>query len=367
MRRALFVTLNAGGNLPPALGIAAELKRRDTEVRFLGHAPQREGIEAAGFRFEPYRRGRDYDASTPRRTLDGLLDFVSVVADRGIAADVLEAAAAEPTDVVVVDCLLFRALADAVAAGLPMVQLMHTLASFVEANTRGPVGMLARLRGVNARAAIAAPELTLVTTRPEFDAPARSSRMRHTGFVWQGHPVAAKPRPTPRVLVSMSTTSFPGQLAAIQHAVDGLSGLDAEVIVTTGPSIDPAEIRPAANTTVHRWVDHGELLPGISLVIGHGGHSTVARSLSYGIPMLLMPMHPLLDQPAVGKAVAAQGAGLVLPKDASPARIRDAAATLLADGPHREAAERLGASIRERDGASVAADLIDEFALRRAG
>lgn len=367
MTRALFVTLNAGGNLPPALGIATELRRRGGEVRFLGHAPQRERIEAAGLRFQPYLRGREYDASKPRRTLDGLLDFTALVADKGLAADVLEAAAAEPTDVVVIDCLLYRALADAVAAGLPVVQLMHTLAGYVVANARGPVGVVARLRGVNGRAAIAAPGLTLVTTRPEFDAPEPGLALRHTGFVWQGRPVAARPRPTPRVLVSMSTTSFPGQREAIQHTVDGLADLDAEVIVTTGPAVDPSSIRAAENTTVRRWVDHGELLPETSLVIGHGGHSTVARSLSYGIPMLLLPMHPLLDQPAVGRAVAAQGAGLTLPKNASAGRIRETATTLLAGGPCRSAAARLGESIRARDGATVAADLLEEFTSRGFG
>jgi UDP:flavonoid glycosyltransferase YjiC (YdhE family) len=365
MTSMLVVTFNAGGNLPPALGIAREAQRRGGEVRFLGHPQQQAAIEGAGFRFEPFRRGRGYDASVPRRTLDGLLDFTAMVSDRGVAADVLEAAAAEPTDAILIDCLLYRALADAVAAGLPVVQLMHTLYRFNVASTRGPVGIVSRLRGVNPVAAISAPPLTLVATRPEFDGGDPPSSVHHVGFVWQGTPVAARPRTTPRVLVSFSTTSFPGQLEALQNTVDGLAGLDAEVVVTTGPSIEPAQVRSAANTTIHRYVDHGELLPETSLVIGHGGHSTVARALSYGIPMLLLPMHPLLDQPAVAQAVADQGAGIVLPRTASPERIREAAEALLADGPQREAAARLGESIRKRDGAAVAADLVDDFVRTR--
>src|SRR2546428_11949283 len=54
MGSILFVTWDGGGNLPPALGIGSELRRRGHTVRFLGHAQQREGIEAAGFRFEAY-------------------------------------------------------------------------------------------------------------------------------------------------------------------------------------------------------------------------------------------------------------------------------------------------------------------------
>ena len=46
---ALFVTVDGGGNLPPALGIAREIVRRGGSARFLGHEPQRLLIERAGF------------------------------------------------------------------------------------------------------------------------------------------------------------------------------------------------------------------------------------------------------------------------------------------------------------------------------
>jgi UDP:flavonoid glycosyltransferase YjiC (YdhE family) len=46
MREVLFVTWDGGGNLPPALGIASELRRRGHSVSFLGHAQQRSAIEA---------------------------------------------------------------------------------------------------------------------------------------------------------------------------------------------------------------------------------------------------------------------------------------------------------------------------------
>ena len=132
--------------------------------------------------------------------------------------------------------------------------------------------------------------------------------------------------------------------------------------MTTGASIAPEAIRPAANTTIHRFVDHGELLPTTSLVIGHGGHSTAARALSYGIPLLVLPMHPLMDQPLVGRAIAEQGVGLTIPKRSSASAIRDAAARLLGDEAIRARARALGASIREYDGAAVATDALEAFA-----
>ncbi|MFG2044133.1 glycosyltransferase [Dactylosporangium sp. NPDC048998] len=361
----LFVTADAGGNLPPALGIAREVVRRGGTARFLGHEPQRAAIERAGFRFETVREGRPYDAAAPRSTMSGLRDLTAVFADRGIGADAVRLARAEPTDVVVVDCLLLGAIDVLVRSGLPTVSLVHTLWSFFQGEARGPVGAILRLRGIRMRPVLRSPAMSLVTVRADFEPPAREALpagVHHVGPVWQDTPVAAQPAAgRPRILVSLSTTRFPGQDKTLQRILDALDGLDAEAIVTTGPSIDPATLRAPGNATVHRYLDHGEILPGTSLVIGHGGHSTAARALAHGIPLLVLPMHPLMDQSAIGQAVVRHGAGRMLPKSAGAGAIRAAVTELLADGPHRAAAARLGDDIRGRDGAAVAVDLVESL------
>ncbi len=43
-----FVTWDGGGNVPPALGIAAELVARGHRVGVLGHERQREPVTRAG-------------------------------------------------------------------------------------------------------------------------------------------------------------------------------------------------------------------------------------------------------------------------------------------------------------------------------
>ncbi|MEV0714505.1 glycosyltransferase [Asanoa sp. NPDC050611] len=359
---ALFVTVDGGGNLPPALGIAREIVRRGGTARFLGHEPQRPAIEAAGFAFEPVKAGLSYDSAAPRSTLTGLRDLTAVFADRGIGEDALRLATAAPTDVVVVDCLLLGALQTVRAAGIPTVSLVHTLWSFFAAEARGPIGAIMRMRGIRMRRVLESPALSLVTVRPDLEPPGATfpAGVRHVGVVWQDPPAPVPPRADPkRVLVSLSTTRFPGQERALQSILDGLADLPAEVVVTTGPAVDPAGLEAPANAVVHRWADHGALLPGTALVIGHGGHSTTARALSHGVPLLVMPMHPLMDQTAIGAAVTRLGAGRSIRKNARPAAIRAAAAALLADGPHRAAAARIGAEIREHDGAVRAVDLIE--------
>lgn len=370
---ALFVTVDAGGNLPPALGIAREIVRRGGNARFLGHEPQRATIQRAGFRFETVREGRQYDSAAPRSTLSGLRDLTAVFADRGIGADAARLARAEPTDVVVVDCLLLGALDELVRAGLPTVSLVHTLWSFFHAEAHGPVGAILRLRGIRMRPVLAAPALSLVTVRADFEPPAGPplpASVHHVGPVWQvpagGTPRPAVPTVPPRVLVSLSTTRFPGQDKALQRILDAVDGLDTDVVVTTGPSIDPASLRVPGNAAVHRYLDHATVMPETSLVIGHGGHSTTTRALSYGIPLLVLPMHPLMDQAAIGRALVRHNAGRMLAKSARPQTIRAAVTTLLADGPHRTAARRIGEEIRERDGAATAVDLLEQVSTGRA-
>jgi UDP:flavonoid glycosyltransferase YjiC (YdhE family) len=70
-------------------------------------------------------------------------------------------------------------------------------------------------------------------------------------------------------------------------------------------------------------------------------------------------MHRILDQPMIGKAVAAAGAGRVLPKTAPADEIRSAVRSLLQDSSFRHAAGAVGARLRSRNGAITAADEVE--------
>ena len=50
MADILFVTWDGGGNVPPAVGIADELRRAATACASSGHAGQREALTTAGLR-----------------------------------------------------------------------------------------------------------------------------------------------------------------------------------------------------------------------------------------------------------------------------------------------------------------------------
>ena len=59
---------------------------------------------------------------------------------------------------------------------------------------------------------------------------------------------------------------------SLQNVVDATAGLDARVVVTTGPAVDPDGAARPGHVEVHRFVPHVELMPSATLLVGHGGH-----------------------------------------------------------------------------------------------
>jgi UDP:flavonoid glycosyltransferase YjiC (YdhE family) len=97
------------------------------------------------------------------------------------------------------------------------------------------------------------------------------------------------------------------------------------------------------------------------LVISHGGHGTVVRSLSLGAPLLVCPS--VGDMGENGARVAWSGAGLTLPKRLmSPRSIRLCARRILGDQRFRDRAREIQRWAEENDGAERAAVLVEEAA-----
>jgi UDP:flavonoid glycosyltransferase YjiC (YdhE family) len=365
MANILFVTWDGGGNLPPALGIAAELHERGDTVRFLGHEQQRDTIERAGFRFEPYRHAQPWSSTAQNPGLKGAFTTFSMFTDRGPGEDLLATVEREPADLVVIDCMLLGALNAADRAGLRRAVLVHTFYHYMTRTwSRGPIGLMGRLKGQRPVRLWSAADLVLVAALADLDPASHQdlpANIHYTGPVLRADnrmpaPIAAG---EPQILVSLSTVYYDGQARALQAILDALADLPLRAVVTAGPAVDPGQLRAPANAEVHRHLPHDDLMPNVSLVIGHGGHATTMRALAHNRPLVIMPMHPMLDQPMIGKAVQEQGAATVIAKNASPHQIRDAIEQLLPDGPHRDAAARLGAKIREHDAVTIAADRLN--------
>jgi UDP:flavonoid glycosyltransferase YjiC (YdhE family) len=145
----------------------------------------------------------------------------------------------------------------------------------------------------------------------------------------------------------------------MQHILDALGTLDVRGVATVGPAIGVTSLTAPPNVELRGFVPHAELLPTVSMVIGHGGHATTMLALAHDLPVLVMPMHPMLDQRMVGQSLVDVGAGRLLSKKAKPAEIAAEVGELMSEGPHRVAAARLGAALRTASGALAGADLVE--------
>jgi UDP:flavonoid glycosyltransferase YjiC (YdhE family) len=359
--KILFAIVDGGGNIPPQLSVARALQSRGAEVWVIGHRGIRDRVEAAGLAFEPFSDGQHFDPILQRPLAAIMTAFTRVAADRRLGRCVAEAARHHGVDAVVVDMILLAAIAEIANSGIPTVVFVHCFYRAVQDIIAGPVGWLLRLRGIDPRVAEHRGLLQVVAARADLDPMRGSPQVRHTGVVWQGVPSAAERAAVPRILVSLSTCAFAGQRGMMQNILDAIAPLPVEAIVTVGPAIDAAGLRVPKNVAMHAWLDHDEVLPTASLVVGHGGHSTAMRALSFGVPQVVMPANPMIDQKGVGAALQRVGAGILLPKHARPKRIRAAIEAILNHGDYRGSAGRLGADIRQRNGADVGADAIEEF------
>jgi UDP:flavonoid glycosyltransferase YjiC (YdhE family) len=132
-------------------------------------------------------------------------------------------------------------------------------------------------------------------------------------------------------------------------------------IVSKGPRA--AEFDLPDNMWGDARLSQTSIIPACDLVITHGGNNTTTEALHFGKPMIVLPL--FWDQFDNAQRMAELGFGVRLPTyDFEDHELRDAVARLLVDGDLRRRMSVEGERIRARDGKTVAADRIEETALR---
>lgn len=347
MSTILIATWDGGGNVPPALALGQELQARGHSVKVMAHSGQGETVTRAGLDFRPYRVAREFSAHN-------LLQppvMIAMFGDEAMASEVAQ----EPADLVIVDCFLLavmRALAD---RGRPYIALEHMFDSVVRAPN--PLKLVLAAKGMRSKHLLALAEARIVATLPALD-PVKGSNAIQTGPLVSGIPAVAS---EPTVLLSLSTFAFPGMQAAWQRALDAVATLPVHVIATTGPVINPASLRLGSNTEAHAWLPHADVMQKVSLVFGHGGHATTMLALAHHLPMVVMPMFKMSDQPKVGRALVRAGAARVVSKTAKPSKMQEAVTAVLTEPSYRANAAQLGEQIRELDGLRRAAAVVEQY------
>lgn len=161
-----------------------------------------------------------------------------------------------------------------------------------------------------------------------------------------------------RPLVYLTLGTAMGHAGVFGAAITGLSGLDVDVLVATGPTVDPAtlgEVPP--NVRLEAWVPQAALLPHVDLVVHHGGSGTTLGAFGAGLPQLLLPQGA--DQFSNADAVRAAGVGdRLLGTEVTAEAVATQARHLLTDPAVRDAARALAAEVAAMPSpAEVAAQL----------
>jgi len=348
-----------GGHLYPALAVARELRALAPElpVMFTGHAERLEArvVPDAGFAFTPlasgpWRRGRLTSLATgTARTLRGAAQARRLLRQGGAQAVFSTGGFVSAP-----------ALLAAATLRLPIV--LH------EPN-RTP-GLVTRLFGRLAA------RVTLGDAAAAGAFPARTVRVTGIpirGDILAGDRAAARralglPAGACVVLVVGGSQSAAALNRAVREALPHLAGLPVAFVWLCGRSEEPAlaPVAAAAPVPVRLFGyldDMAGALRAADLVVARAGASTIAEVTAVGLPAVLVPYpHAAADhQTANASALAAAGAGVLLPEAGLTGGSLAAVVRALATDPTRRAAMAAASLALGRPGAAraVAREILD--------
>jgi zeaxanthin glucosyltransferase len=135
---------------------------------------------------------------------------------------------------------------------------------------------------------------------------------------------------------------------------------DTQLVISLGGRLDPeAFSNLPGNPIIVKYAPQLELLQRASLNITHAGLNTTLESLSYGVPMVAIPVTD--DQPGVAARIAWTGTGeIVTLSQLSVPKLRGAIKRVLTEGSYQQNAVRLQALMRQTRGVNRAADIIEQ-------
>lgn len=368
--RVLVIAWAPGGNLPPMLGAASLLAKRDHDVRFLASGATRTAVEQLGFQATGFERTPDPDTSIAFEA--NAEPTMATLAGPDLALDARDAVDDLHPDLAVVDCMLPAAIAAARVTGTRTASLVHFLYGLARTRMReAGGGWTTDLRALAATHRMLglppptdglrtweAPELVLVTAPSWFDVDADApDHVVHAGPLGVRTRTATVAGERPRILMTFSSTVMEGQPTLIARVCAAVAELDVDAALTLGPAVEPSAVRVPDGVEVLTVADHDRLMPGCAAVVSHGGLGTVLRALAHGVPLLLLPLGR--DQAFNASRVEHFDAGIRLPTDAPAQRIQDALHTLVTDPRFAASAAALKARTAADDPDRTAAHALE--------
>ncbi len=146
------------------------------------------------------------------------------------------------------------------------------------------------------------------------------------------------------VYLSLGTV-FNRAVDVLDQAIDAIRGLPVNLVVTTGPGVEPAELGPQPDQViVAQFVPQALVLERSVAVVSQAGAGGMLGAFAHGLPQVCLPQGA--DQFLNAEAVERANAGLtVTPDRFSVEAVRAALAEVLADWSYTDAARAVQADI----------------------
>jgi MGT family glycosyltransferase len=135
-----------------------------------------------------------------------------------------------------------------------------------------------------------------------------------------------------------------------------------QVVMSVGEQVDLGVLEPVpVNFRVARSVRQTAILPQVDLFITHGGLNSVMESLTFGIPMIVIPS--IREQALTARRVDALGCGLVLDRETvTPSSLKEHASAVVNNGAMKSRLAEMRESIVAGGGYRRAADALVRYA-----
>ncbi len=403
------------GHLNPMTTLGRELQSRGHRVTLIGRLDARRKSESAGLGFaaigvEDFPEGSMQETSRELGKLNGLraVQFTAELLKRSVATILREApdvVAREKIDALLVDQVSPGGGTVADRMGVPWIMVSNALALNPDPHlppcvlpwdyTAGVVGRVRNAFGDAILRWLARPVMSVINDHRRqhqlaplegtfslgscvaqvaqqpafFEFPRRvplkdlyyTGPWHHAGsheeipFPWE------KLDGRPLIYASMGTLQNRQQFI-FETIAAACAGLDAQLVISLGSrDQDAAGMAKSfvGNPIVVPIAPQLALLERATLAITHAGLNTALESLSYGVPMVAIPITN--DQPGVAARLAWLGAAEVVqpPKLTAP-RLRAAVERVLREPRYRETAQRYRDEIKNADGLRRAADLVEQ-------
>ncbi|HWE49325.1 MAG TPA: nucleotide disphospho-sugar-binding domain-containing protein [Bryobacteraceae bacterium] len=162
----------------------------------------------------------------------------------------------------------------------------------------------------------------------------------------------------PLIYASLGTLQH-SQKGIFQCFAEACAGLDAQLVLAHCGGLDVAGIHSLAGDPIAvHYAPQREVISKSKIVLTHAGLNTVLDALSFGVPVMAVPI--TYEQPAIAARVRWSGAGRSLPSgELTAARLRENLSLLLKDPAYARNAALMADSVQCAGGTRRAADIIE--------